>query len=314
MTTQIERHFSAYKGELNKHYNFSSGYRFLDLTLGDAGHTQEALDAGCQVVSFDVDQESISRSVRFLAEKYTPIIITEGDFKNIDKDNIAKSPWIIINSNFVDASSIIKELNLPAFDGIMIDLGPSQYQVLSPERGFSFNSEAILDMRLDKNLSVLAKDLVNGLNEGELRDLFILGDEPFAKPIARVIAQQRKVSPITTCKQLADIISRVKGRHKTSIHPATQVFMTLRMAVNLERESIQKIISSIPSLLKSNGVAGIISFHSTEDRLVKEELEKLESQNLVSAINKKPIEPSIEELKISNRTRSAKLRLVKKHL
>lgn len=313
MTSNTERHFSAYKGELNKFYQFNSGFRFLDLTLGDGGHTQEALEAGCQVVSFDVDPESISRSVSFLSDKFKPLIIPGSDLGSVDLDQVSKHQWVIINSNFVNSLEIVKNLKLPLFDGIMIDLGPSQYQVLNPNRGFSFNSEEVLDMRLDKNLSVLAKDLINGLNEGELRDLFILGDEPFAKPIARVIAKQRKMQPIITCRQLADLISRVKGKHKTSIHPATQVFMTLRMAVNLERESIQDVVSHLPQLLNKEGVAGIISFHSTEDRLVKEELQKLEDEKKVSAINKKPIEPSIEELKISNRTRSAKLRLVKKH-
>lgn len=313
MNNTIERHFSAYKGELNKYYSFSTGYRFLDLTLGDGGHTQEALEAGCNVVSFDVDKEAIQRAIDFVSPSIKPTVIDENFITNPGLD-LNKQPWVIVNSNFVNSLDILSQYHILPFDGIMIDLGPSQYQVLNPDRGFSFNSESQLDMRLDKNLGATAKDLVNGLNEGELRDLFELADEPFAKPIARIIAKQRQLSMIATCKQLADLVSRVKGRTPSSIHPATQVFMALRMAVNLERESIEKVIENIPQLLKPNGIAGIISFHSTEDRLVKNDLQKLESSLIVRALNKKPIEPSLEELKISNRTRSAKLRLVQKNI
>ncbi len=313
MITTIERHFSAFKGELNKYYQFFPGYRFLDLTLGDGGHTEEALLAGCQVVSFDVDPEAIERATQYLKEKFTPLIIS--DYSSYKAEtSLSDTQWIIIQSNFNNATEAINALRIPVFDGVMIDLGPSQYQVLNPERGFSFNSDAQLDMRLDKNLAVTAKDLINGLNEGELRDLFELGDEPFSRPIARIIAKKRQENPINTCKQLSDLVARVKTKVHSSTNPATQVFMTLRMAVNLERETIHTVIQEIPKVLKASGIIGIISFHSTEDKLVKQELSFLEEKQIVSAINKKPFEPSLEELKISNRTRSAKLRLVKKNI
>lgn len=310
MNSIIERHFSAYKGELTKHYEFKDKYRFLDLTLGDGGHTEEALRAGCQVVSFDIDEESINRAKSFLKELQTPLIIE--DYENYSEKIDHATPWIIIKSNFINALDAINKLGLPNFNGIMVDLGPSQYQVLSDSRGFSFNSNSELDMRLNKSLGVTAKDLVNALNEGELRDMFELGDEPFGKSIARVMVAQRKINPIVTCKQLADLVTRVKHKIHSSTHPATQVFMTLRMVVNLERENIKLLIPSLPDLLLPNGVMGIITFHSVEDRLVKEEVTSLEEKNIVSVINKKPIEPSQEELKISPRTRSAKLRLAKK--
>ncbi len=310
MTLAIERHYSAYKDELTNLYSFKKGFRFLDLTLGDGGHTEEALVAGCQVVSFDIDEESISRASNFLKKVATPLIIE--DYQGFNDQIDSSINWIIVKTNFINAREAINKLNLQKFDGIMVDLGPSQYQVLSDERGFSFNSESELDMRLNKELGVTAKDLINALNEGELRDMFELGDEPFGKVIARVIVAQRKIKPITTGKQLADIISRVKHKVHSAIHPATQVFMTLRMVVNLERENIKLLIPSLPDLLNKDGIAGIITFHSVEDRLVKDEIEDLEQKNIVSVINKKPIEPSIEELKISKRTRSAKLRLIKK--
>ncbi len=311
MISTIERHFSAYKGELNKHYQFKTGFRFLDLTLGDGGHTEEALRAGCKVVSFDIDKESIERATGFVKD-FQPLIIE--DYQSYDQKIDPLQPWIVINTNFVNCLETITVLGLQKFDGIMVDLGPSQYQVLSADRGFSFNSESELDMRLNKDLGVTAKDLVNALNEGELRDMFELGDEPFGKAIARVIVAQRKIKPITTGKQLADLVSRVKHKVHSATHSATQVFMTLRMVVNLERENIKLLLPTLPELLNAGGVMGIITFHSVEDRLVKEEIAFLEEKNTVSVINKKPIEPSIDELKISPRTRSAKLRLAKKHL
>lgn len=310
MNNNTERHYSAYKGEVANHFQLKKGQRFLDLTLGDGGHTEEALLLGCQVVSFDVDSESIARATNYLKNICTPVLVT--DYQNQSNGSLNKAQWTIIQTNFVNASEAIKKLGLDNFDAIMVDLGPSQYQVLSEDRGFSFNSNSELDMRIDKSLGVTAKDLVNALNEGELRRLFELGDEPYAQVIARIIAEQRKIAPIVTCKQLADIVSRVKHKTHSAIHPATQVFMTLRMAVNLERENISLLIQQLPGLLRENGIFGIITFHSSEDRLVKQEIQALEEKNIVSVINKKPIEPSIEELKISPRTRSAKLRLVKK--
>jgi len=309
MTKEIERHFPAYKGELTSLYGFKPGYLFLDLTLGDGGHTEEALDAGCRVVSFDVDPEAIQRATSYLAKKYSPIVIDPENFSNtIDQD----FNWIIINANFIKVGEIAKRLNLPKFDGIMIDLGPSQFQILSPDRGFSFASDEKLDMRLDKNLGVTAADLLAMLNEGELVKLFEVADEPFAKPLARIIAKQRQITPITTTKQLADLVSRVKRGTSGHTHPATQVFMALRMAVNLERENIHLVLEQVPALLKKNGCVGIISFHSGEDKIIKEFINESEEKNILCAVNKKPIVPTQQELQISPRTRSAKLRIAKK--
>ncbi len=305
----IDRHFPAYKGELKDLYGFKPGFLFLDLTLGDGGHTQEALEAGCRVVSFDIDSEAIKRATGFIKE-FTPAIYDED---NLSIDIPSDFHWLIIRSNFTGIDDISKKLSLPKFDGIMADLGPSQFQVLSEGRGFSFSSDEPLDMRLNQKLGVTAADLLAVLNEGELRDLFSLSDEPFARPIARIIAKQRLISPIKTTKQLSDIISKIKGfRTEGRIHPATKVFMALRMAVNLERENIRVLLPQLPGLLNDGGILGVISFHSGEDKLVKDFIVDFETQGILSAINQKPIEPSIKELTISQRTRSAKLRLAKK--
>lgn len=310
MTTKQDRHFSAFKGELSKHFNLQKDSLFIDLTLGDGGHTQEALEAGCKVISFDVDPESIERSTYFLKDIATPLLLTGESNPNIDQ--IKNHKWTIINTNFVNFARVLKKHGIESVNSILVDLGPSQNQILSEDRGFSFNSSSQLDMRIDPSLSVTAKDLVNVLNEGELKELFLLSDETYAKPIARAIVNFRKTAPIITCKQLADIVARVKHTTVGKIHPATKVFMSLRMAVNSERENIKDLLKTIPGMLNKNGIAGIITFHSTEDRAVKESIKELEKENIVFAINKKPIEPSIDELKTSMRTRSAKLRLIKK--
>jgi 16S rRNA (cytosine1402-N4)-methyltransferase len=310
MTNTVERHYSAFKGELKKLYGFKPGFLFLDLTLGDGGHTEEALLAGCRVVSFDIDPEAIGRATGYLRD-YTPVIIDGEDPKATIPQDFS---WIIIKSNFIKVTEVCVRLSLENFDGIMADLGPSQFQVLSEGRGFSFSVDEPLDMRMNRSLGVTAADLLAVLNEGELVELFSLADEAFAKPIARIIAKQRLISPITTTKQLSNLIVKIKKfRTEGRIHPATKVFMALRMAVNLERENIRLVLPQLPELLKKGGLLGVISFHSGEDRIVKDFISESEEKGILSAINQKPIEPSIQELSISQRTRSAKLRLAKKN-
>ena len=310
MNSSIARHISAFKNELSNHYGFKPGFVFFDLTLGDGGHTEEALLAGCRVVSLEIDSEAIERAIGFISPQFTPLVIDPETFTgSVPRD----FSWIIIRSNFTHLSSLVQRLSLPQIDGLIADLGPSQFQVLSPGRGFSFLLDEPLDMRLDKNLGVTAADLLAVLNEGELADLLALADEPFAKPLARVIVKQRQLSPITTTQQLSALVSRVKkARFPGRIHPATQVFMALRMVVNLERENIRLLLSQIPPLLSPDGLLGVISFHSGEDKLVKDFITEMEAKKILYAINKKPIEPSTKELSISQRTRSAKLRLAKK--
>lgn len=306
----IQRHFSAFKGELTKLYDLKPGKIFLDLTLGDGGHTEEALNAGCRVISFDIDAKAIQRATDFISEKYPPLIV---DFETISEPAPKDFSWIIVRSNFTKVAEVFAKLQLPKVDAIMVDLGPSQFQILSPDRGFSFFVDEPLDMRLSQDLGVTAADLLAVLNEGELADLFSLGDEPFAKPLARIIVQQRKIQAIKTTKQLSDIVFKVKKGRSGKIHPATQVFMALRMVVNLERENIHLLLPQLPDLLKKGGLVGIISFHSGEDKIVKDFLSDQEKAGNLRAISEKPFVPSSSELSISQRTRSAKLRIAQKN-
>jgi 16S rRNA (cytosine1402-N4)-methyltransferase len=293
MTIKIPRHNPAYSGLIAKLFNLKPGDLFLDLTLGDGGHTQEALEVGATVVSLDIDPESIER-----AKEFVP--------KDLQKN------WTVINSNMTNVTETLNKLGTNKFKAIMVDLGPSQYQVLSPERGFSFSSNDHLDMRLDKTLGVTAKDFLAALGQKELEQIFHLADEPKARQIAKAIIAQRKVSPINTGEELAKLVTKVKGVFKKT-HPATQVFLGLRMAVNLEREVILDTLPQLPDLLETGGTLGVISFHSGEDKLVKQFGKQQEEKQTLRVIYKKPLRPTAEEINNNPRVRSALLRLFEKN-
>lgn len=256
---------------------------FIDATLGDGGHTQKLLEKGALIIGIDQDQDALNRATKRL--------------------NLPQPNFILIKDNFQNLTSICQKIKFDSVDGILFDLGVSTHQLLEPKRGFSF-VEGPLDMRMDKKLGVTAADLVNGLTQKELADLFFtLGDERRARVYASRIATSRLKKPITTTKELADIIAfnSPRGKH----HPATKVFQALRMAVNLEREVLQDTLPQAVSLLKKGGVLCVISFHSGEDRLVKD---FLKVQTNLKIINQKPIVPSPAEIKANPRSRSAKLR------
>ena len=293
MTITIPRHNPAYKGQIAKLFNLKTNDNFLDLTLGDGGHTQEALEVGAKVTSFDVDPESIQRAKGFVPKE------------------LAKN-WTVINSNMTSIGDSLKALPPVLYNGIIIDLGPSQYQVLAPNRGFSFASTSNLDMRLDKTLGVTAKDLLAALGPKELEQILALADEPKAKQIAKAIVATRKITPLETGEQLAKLVTKAKHAGFQKTHPATQTFMALRMAVNLEREVIKDTLPQLPSLLKKGGILGIISFHSGEDRLVKQFGKSELATQTLSVIYKKPLKPSAEEINNNPRVRSALLRLFEK--
>ena len=302
------RHLPAFAGQIKDLFHLQPGDLFLDLTLGDGGHTQEALDADARVVSFDVDEQAISRATNFLSGKYTPIIV---------RPEMAIAPpadftWLIVHTNFAKAGEVAAQLNLPLFKAILADLGTSQYQLAEAPRGFSFNLEGPLDMRLDQRLGLSAADLVNALSERELAELFLLADEYQAKIIARAIARARKNAPITTTSELAEIVSQAKRPTAKKIHPATKTFMALRMAVNLEREALRDMLAATPNLLAQGGILGVISFHSGEDRLVKRFIKEKKKTSILRVINVKPLKPNEKELQINPKVRSAKLRLAQK--
>ncbi len=271
-----------------------AGKRYLDATLGYAGHTLEILKVGAEVVGVDRDQDMLD-------------IATE----RIEKAGLSKS-FTPVCSSFADALNPSRSDLVGKFDGVLFDLGVSSYQLDTPERGFSFRYDAPLDMRMDKNLGVTAADLINGLGKNELIALFeTLGEEQNAKRIVREIVAVRKRSPITSTEELARIISTVSPRTR-GIHPATKVFQALRMAVNSEREELKAALPSALSSLNPGGVIVTIAFHSLEDKIIKSFMNDSESAGLAEILTPKVVETSAEEISKNPRSRSAKLRAIRR--
>lgn len=272
------------------------GKRYLDLTLGYAGHTLALLKTGSEVVGVDRDEDMLGIA--------TDRIKQAGYHKQFTP----------VHSSFSKALDSDSPLVTGKFDGILFDLGVSSYQLDTPERGFSFRYDAPLDMRMDKTLSVTAADLVNGLGKNELIDLFtVLGEDGNAKRIVNEICRKRLIKPITTTEQLSDLITSVVGRPR-GIHPATKVFQALRMAVNSEREELKAALPSALSFLDDGGVIAVISFHSLEDRIVKNWMNDSESAGQIEIVSHGVIEPSTSEIAKNPRSRSAKLRVAKRKI
>ncbi len=268
-----------------------AGKRYLDATLGYAGHTLGLLNAGADVVGLDRDSDLLAIATERVKEEGYPHHFTP------------------VHAAFSDLSKVEG-----VFDGILFDLGVSSYQLDTPKRGFSFRYDAPLDMRMDKELAVTARDLVNGLGKSELIALFsTLGEEKYAKKIAEVICDTRKEKPIVTTKQLADLVVSVVPQTKT-IHPATKIFQALRMAVNSEREELKAALPSALSKLVSGGVLALISFHSLEDKIIKTWINEAAERGELAMVTTDPIGPSAEEVRDNPRSRSAQLRVVKRSL
>lgn len=229
---------------------------------------------------------------------------------------VAKSDKIILyQSNFSNLQSVATELNLLPVGGILFDLGVSTHQLETPERGFSFNIDAPLDMRMNpKSSMVTAADLVNGLYEKELAELFWnLGEENFSKPIAKRIVEARQKKKIETTNELAQIVLSVRHRTPSDrTHPATRVFQALRIAVNDELNSLREALPQAVNVLAPGGRVAVISFHSLEDRIVKDFFRDEEEKGPVKLVTKKPVTPTDEEVESNPRSRSGKLRVAEK--
>lgn len=281
-------HIPALLKETVEGLKIKKGGKYIDCTLGGAGHTKEILRLGGIVLGIDQDLDALENA------------------KKLELKNLT-----LAHGNFAHLKEIAQSQNFNQVDGILFDLGVSTHQLETEERGFSFNTEASLDMRMDQTLTVTARDLVNGLNEGELSDLiFKLGEERFAKRIAREICTQRKIHTIETCDHLAKIILRSRPRSEADrTHPATRTFQALRIAVNDELNSLKEALPQAVEILKKGGRIALISFHSLEDRIVKNYFN--DSKNL-TIITDKPLTPTQKESFTNPRARSAKLRVAEK--
>jgi 16S rRNA (cytosine1402-N4)-methyltransferase len=267
------------------------GRTYVDATLGGGGHASEILKRTAPdgvVIGMEWDEEALSETRNTL--------MPFGDRVKIFRENFIHLP------DFVRAESV---------DGMLLDLGLSSIQLEKEERGFSFKGEGPLDMRMDQRMTHTAAHLVNRLSSEELEyTLFHYGEESWAKRIAKAIVQEREREPIRTTQRLRNIVHRTIPRrfHSRRIDPATRTFQALRIRVNEELDNLGKILEIGWKILKRGGRICIISFHSLEDRMVKETFRRLEKQGEMRRLTKKPVTPSEEERRKNPRSRSAKLR------
>lgn len=274
--------------------NVQTGKQYIDATLGGGGHTFEILQRGGKVLGIDVDTEALTHVTKKIKEQ-----------KGINQEHV-----ILVRGNFREIDQLAKQHGFETVAGILFDLGVSSYHLDKPERGFSFRRSGPLDMRMDDRLGVTAKDLLHALGRRELQEVFLkFGEEYKAAAIAKAIIARRAEKPIETTTELADIIRSVYRVSGEGIDPATKVFQALRIVVNDELYALEEVLPKAVSLLQPGGRLVVISFHSLEDRIVKESFVSFEKKGLGKILTKKPLVPTISEQEKNRRSRSAKLRI-----
>lgn len=283
--------------EAVKFLSVKPNHWYVDATFGRGGHTKAILNQGAKVVAFDFDAEAI---------KYG---------KQTCGKSIQTGKLILVQANFTQVKATITNLKKKGIVdqvwGVLFDFGTSVDQLKSPTRGFSFEVDAPLDMRMDQELGVTAADLLKVLNEKQLADIFFnYGGERKARQIAKAIKKAPK-TPETTF-ELTQIISQVKPYKTGKLHPATKVFQALRIAVNTELENIKQVLPEALELLEPEGRIVTISFHEGEDRLVKTAFKAWQTKGLGQILTKKPLTPTNVEQTKNPRARSAKLRAFRK--
>ncbi|MBK6791547.1 MAG: 16S rRNA (cytosine(1402)-N(4))-methyltransferase RsmH [Anaerolineales bacterium] len=285
-----------------------SGGRYVDGTVGAGGHARGILEACApdgQLLGLDVDPQALAIARETLAPY-------EGRFH-------------LAQASHITLSEQLASLNWDGIDGIVLDLGASSMQFDNAERGFSFMQDGPLDMRFGINATMSADEIINTFDERELADIiFKYGEDRDSRKIARAIVQAR---PLHTTGELVAVISKASPRRGDKTHPATQTFQALRIAVNDELAAVEKTLPQAVASLNTGGRCAVISFHSLEDRIVKEyfreqskdlinppyeRIYEVERKAVVNLVNKKPILPTEEETKDNPRARSAKLRVVEK--
>lgn len=286
---------------------------FVDATIGLGGHTKsliEACNCNSRIIGMDVDDSALEIAKERLSAH---------------KDQIE-----FVNKNFINIDKSLNEFGVKQVDGIIADLGMSSYQLDHSGKGFSFNKQEPLDMRMDPSLQFTAYDLINEMDINELEYIFrTYGEEKFAKNISRAIIKSRESKAIQTSSELAALISNSipKKFHPKRRHPATKSFQALRIAINNELENLKIFIEKSVKLLKPGGRLVIISFHSLEDRIVKKVFRKLHSPCICppdfpicscgkepefKIVNKNPITPTENEISENPRSRSSKMRVGEK--
>jgi len=294
-------HTSVLLKEVTDLLQVKQGGKYIDATLGGGGHAKEILSHGGIVLGIDCDEEALNfvKKNQESGIKNHELILVKGNFRNIDE---------IAHSN-----------NFNKVNGIIFDLGVSSYQLENGKRGFSFQKGGPLDMRMDADLGVKASDLLNILSKGELYEIFIkLGEEHRSRAISDGIVSARRIAPIQTTGDLTSVIQKalgIKGEITdfTRGQISKRVFQALRIVVNDELENIRVALSKVLDLLANGARVEVISFHSLEDRIIKQSFINFEKRNMGKIITKKPIIAGKEESEKNSRSRSAKLRVFEKN-
>lgn len=292
--------------------NLENDKIYVDCTIGGAGHSEKILEntKNSMLIGIDQDEDAILASTKRL-EKY-------------------KSRVKIVRSNFANIKNVLESLNVDKVDGILADLGVSSHQIDTASRGFSFRFDSELDMRMDKSQSLSAKNVVNEYSEEKLKHIFKdFGEEKFASSIARKIVMERKKEPIETTKQLEKIILSAVPRYKGNDGSSNvqRTFQAIRIEVNHELDILENFIRDAESVLNPGGRLVIITFHSLEDRIVKQTFKDLATGCIcpsdfpvcvchrkpkVKIVTNHPITATTEELETNRRSASAKLRVIEK--
>ena len=298
------KHYTVMLNEAVDALECQNGKIYVDCTLGGGGHSElilQRISPEGRLIAFDVDDEAIAHSKERLK-----------DYKNLT----------IVKSSYTNIKSELNKLGIEKITGgVILDLGASYHQLTKAERGFSFSKNAPLDMRFDKDSDFSAYDVVNTYKEDDLVRIFSeYGEERFSKRIAKKIVEIRAKKKVETTGELADLIVSATPKIKGSVHPATRVFQAIRIEVNNELKNVNFVLHEILDLLEVGGIISVLSFHSLEDRIVKQffkhESQKCRCNEMIckcppprlELVNKKPIMASPEELKENPPSRSAKLR------
>ncbi len=303
------KHISVLLNECIDSLNIKPNGIYIDGTAGGAGHSKEIakrLDKGL-LLAFDQDPDAVK----------------------VASERLAGLPARVIESNFSQMDEVINAEGIDGVDGILLDLGVSSYQLDTAERGFSYHKDAALDMRMSKS-GITAKEIVNTWSEKELSDIFFrFGEEKFSRKIAARIIEEREKEEISSTLQLAEVIANsVPAAARRDGHPARKCFQALRIAVNSELDALNEALDKAFNILKKDGVLAIITFHSLEDRIVKQKFKEFTTGCICPPdfpicvcgktprghlLTRKPIEPSSKELEANPRSRSAKLRVIIKN-
>ena len=301
------KHYTVMLNEAVDALECKNGKVYVDCTLGGGGHSElilKRIQPSGRLIAFDIDDEAIAHSKERLKE-----------YKNLT----------IVKSSYTNIKSELKKLGIEKITGgVILDLGASYHQLTKQERGFSFSKDAPLDMRFDMDAEFSAYDVVNTYKEDDLVRIFSeYGEERFSKRIAKSIVEIRRLKAIRTTKELADIVVKATPHIKHTIHPATRVFQAIRIEVNNELKNVKNVLHDILDIIDIGGIISVISFHSLEDRIVKQffkfESSKCRCNNMICTckppkielVNKKPIIAGEIELSENPPSRSAKLRIAR---